>query len=85
MTVVTKYDPSAVCRAIELVDGQRNLSERLTASGNKVSQPAISNWVKGKAKPKLEFAMAIESITRGEVKAHEVRPDLASLFPTTIT
>ena len=68
---------AAVQRAVDLVGNQSRLAELITASGVKVSQPGVQRWVKGTSKPKLEYAIAIERVTNGKIKAIDVRPDLS--------
>lgn len=79
-TKVKSRQDSAIRRAIEVVSGQVNLSNLLRESGYPASQGTISKWLNGTNKPKMETAMAIEEITKGAVKASEVRKDLAVVF-----
>lgn len=79
-TKVKSSQDSAIRRAIEVVNGQVNLSALLRESGYPASQGTISKWLNGTNKPKMETAMAIEEITKGAVKASEVRKDLAGVF-----
>lgn len=79
-TKVKSSQDSAIRRAIEVVSGQVNLSNLLRESGYPASQGTISKWLNGTNKPKMETAMAIEEITKGAVKASEVRKDLAVVF-----
>lgn len=79
-TKVKSSQDSAIRRAIEAVSGQVNLSHLLREAGYPASQGTISKWLNGTNKPKMETAMAIEDITKGAVKASEVRKDLAAVF-----
>ncbi|OUE79109.1 MULTISPECIES: helix-turn-helix domain-containing protein [unclassified Citrobacter] len=64
-----------ICRALKIVGSQQRLAD---ACG--VSQPAVCKWLNGGAvSPK--HVMSIVKATNGEVKAHEIRPDLSDLFP----
>lgn len=71
---------AAVQRAIDIVGSQLMLSKMLTASGTKVSQPGVQRWATGSAKPRLEMAIAIEQLTKGKVKAIDIRPDLSAVL-----
>ena len=45
-----------------------------------VSQPAVHKWLNG-GSVSPEKVTAIVNATGGEIKAHEIRPDLPDLFP----
>lgn len=62
--------------AIEIAGSQKKLAE---ACG--VKQPTVWAWLHGKKKVSAQNAARIEKVTSGEVKAHDIRPDLPELFP----
>lgn len=63
-------------RAVEVVGSQKNLA---IACG--VSQAAVQKWLYGKSRVAPEHVVELVHATNGQVKAHEVRPDLPALFP----
>ncbi|MGV3346379.1 transcriptional regulator [Enterobacteriaceae bacterium LUAb1] len=62
--------------AIAIVGSQKKLGE---ACG--LTQQAVYKWLHGKAKVSPEHVESIVSATGGAVMAHQIRPDLPSLFP----
>lgn len=80
VTKVKSSHDSAIRRAIEAVNGQVNLSRLLRESGYPASQGTISKWLNGTNRPRMEMAIAIEDVTKGAVKASEVRKDLAAVL-----
>jgi DNA-binding transcriptional regulator YdaS (Cro superfamily) len=62
-------------RALKIVGSQKRLA---VICG--VSQPAVHKWLNG-GTVSPEKVTAIVSATGGEIKAHEIRPDLPDLFP----
>ncbi|MCS3430058.1 helix-turn-helix domain-containing protein [Klebsiella sp. BIGb0407] len=66
----------AIKNAIALLGSQQKLG---SACG--VSQQAVYKWLHNKAKVAPEQVVRVVAATNGEVKAHEIRPDLPSLFP----
>ncbi|MBK5075200.1 helix-turn-helix domain-containing protein [Budviciaceae bacterium CWB-B4] len=62
-------------KAVNLVGGQGKL-----ASMCGVTQPAVYKWLNG-GLVSPQRVNAIVQATKGEVKAHEIRPDLPHLFP----
>lgn len=61
--------------AIDIVGSQKKLGD---ACG--VSQQAVFKWLHNKAKVSPEHVNSIVDATKGEVKAHQIRPDLPFLF-----
>ena len=61
--------------AIDIVGSQKKLGE---ACG--VSQQAVFKWLHNKAKVSPEHVNSIVDATKGEIKAHQIRPDLPILF-----
>lgn len=57
-------------RAVEICGGQSGLARRAN-----VTQPAVAKWLKG-GKISAESAVAVELATRGQVRRHELRPDV---------
>ena len=62
-------------RVLKIVGSQKRLADECG-----VSQPAVHKWLKG-GLVSPEKVSAIVNATKGQVKAHEIRPDLPSLFP----
>ncbi len=62
-------------KALSIVGSQRKLADECG-----VSQPAVHKWLKG-GMVSPEKVTAIVNATGGRVQAHEIRPDLPSLFP----
>ena len=62
-------------RALKIVGSQKRLAEICG-----VSQPAVHKWLNG-GSVSAEKVTAIVNATGGEIKAHEIRPDLPDLFP----
>ncbi|EMM2471153.1 MULTISPECIES: transcriptional regulator [Klebsiella] len=62
-------------RALKIVGSQQRLADICG-----VSQPAVHKWLNG-GLVSPEKVKAIVSATGGQVKAHEIRPDLPDLFP----
>lgn len=62
-------------RALSIVGSQKKLAD---ACG--VSQPAVHKWLNG-GMVSPEKVKAIVNATQGNVKAHEIRPDLPEIFP----
>ncbi|HIC6752420.1 TPA: transcriptional regulator [Salmonella enterica subsp. enterica] len=62
-------------RALEIVGSQKRLADICG-----VSQPAVHKWLNG-GSVSPEKVTAIVKATGGEIKAHEIRPDLPDLFP----
>ena len=52
---------------------QEEFAKRLTPP---VSQGLVWQWLNGRTRVRPERARAIERITKGEVRAHELRPDV---------
>lgn len=63
--------------AIRLVGSQKKLGEACD-----VSQQAVYKWLHNKAKVSPEHVNSIVNATGGEIKAHQIRPDLPELFPS---
>ena len=61
--------------AIDIVGSQKKLGD---ACG--VSQQAVFKWLHNKAKVSPEHVNSIVDATNGEIKAHQIRPDLPILF-----
>lgn len=61
--------------AVEEAGGQAALAR---ACG--VSQPAVFRWLNGR-RVKADYVMSIVSAANGKVEAHQIRPDLPTLFP----
>lgn len=70
-----KYMNKVIQRALRIVGSQKRLAEICG-----VSQPAVHKWLNG-GSVSPEKVTAIVNATGGEVKAHEIRPDLPDLFP----
>jgi DNA-binding transcriptional regulator YdaS (Cro superfamily) len=66
----------AINKAISLLGSQKKLAECVG-----VSQPNVWCWLHNKKRVSPENVNAIVLATEGEVKAHEIRPDLPQLFP----
>lgn len=62
-------------RALDIVGSQKRLADICG-----VSQPAVHKWLNG-GSVSPEKVTAIVNATGGEIKAHEIRPDLPDLFP----
>lgn len=62
--------------AIGIVGSQKKLGE---ACG--VSQQAVYKWLHNKAKVSPEHVNSIVTATGEEIEAHQIRPDLPTLFP----
>lgn len=62
-------------RVLQIVGSQKRLADICD-----VSQPAVHKWLNGGA-VSPEKVNAIVKATNGEIKAHEIRPDLPELFP----
>lgn len=62
--------------AIAIVGTQKELAQ---ACG--VSQAAVQKWLHNKAKVAPQNVASLVEATQGQVKAHQIRPDLPSLFP----
>lgn len=62
--------------AIAIVGTQKELAK---ACG--VSQAAVQKWLHNKAKVAPQNVAPIVKATEGKVQAHQIRPDLPSLFP----
>lgn len=62
-------------RALNIVGSQQRLADICG-----VSQPAVHKWLNG-GLVSPEKVKAIVSATGGQVKSHEIRPDLPDLFP----
>lgn len=62
-------------KALSIVGSQKRLADECG-----VSQPAVHKWLKG-GLVSPEKVSAIVNATGGQVQAHEIRPDLPSLFP----
>lgn len=69
----------SIKKAIDVVGSQAALSR---ACG--VSQPAVFRWLNG-SRVKADYVMSIVRATNGQVKAYEIRPDLADIFPHPIS
>ncbi|WP_273839972.1 transcriptional regulator [Providencia rettgeri] len=65
----------AIKIAIKIMGTQKDLAE---ACG--VSQQAVHKWLNGKSKVHPKLVMLIVNLTKGAVKAYEIRPDLPELF-----
>lgn len=65
----------AIKTAIKIMGTQKDLAE---ACG--VSQQAVHKWLNGKSRVHPKFVMLIVNLTKGAVKAYEIRPDLPELF-----
>jgi len=59
---------------------QNDLTQKDFAEKIGVTQSAISQIIKGLSKPSAVTAWSIQEHTRGEVRARELRPDLAQIF-----
>lgn len=66
----------AIKTAISIVDSQKKLGDAC-----EVSQQAVYKWLHNKAKVSPEHVGSIVSATGGAIKAHQIRPDLPTLFP----
>ncbi|RKS87300.1 YdaS antitoxin of YdaST toxin-antitoxin system [Orbus hercynius] len=55
---------------------KRTGSQRAFAKICGVSQPAVSNWLKGKSKIGEDKAMLVEIALDGEITCEELRPDV---------
>jgi len=66
----------AIEKAISVAGSQKKLAVIVG-----VSQPNVWCWLHGKKKVSPEKVPAIVEATGGEVKAHQIRPDLPALFP----
>lgn len=64
--------------AINIVGSQKKLGDACA-----VSQQAVYKWLHNKAKVSPEHVGSIVTATGGEIKAHQIRPDLPGLFPRT--
>lgn len=62
--------------AIAIVGTQKELAQ---ACG--VSQAAVQKWLHNKAKVAPQNVASLVKATNGEIKAHQIRPDLPTLFP----
>lgn len=62
--------------AIGIVGSQKKLGDAC-----EVSQQAVYKWLHNKAKVSPEHVGSIVSATGGAIKAHQIRPDLPTLFP----
>lgn len=65
----------AIKTAIKIMGTQKDLAE---ACG--VSQQAVHKWLNGKSRVHPKLVMLIVNLTKGAVKAYEIRPDLPELF-----
>ncbi|MES4611394.1 helix-turn-helix domain-containing protein [Ewingella sp. CoE-038-23] len=63
-------------KAIQMVGSQKKLALRVG-----VSQPNVWCWLHNKKRVSPEKVPAIVEATDGQVKAHQIRPDLPELFP----
>lgn len=62
--------------AIAIVGTQKELAQ---ACG--VSQAAVQKWLHNKAKVAPQNVASLVRATNGQIKAHQIRPDLPTLFP----
>lgn len=67
---------TSIEKAISIAGGQTHLAQKVG-----VTQGAVWKWLNGIKKVSPVNVVAIVSATNGEVKAHEIRPDLPDLFP----
>lgn len=56
-------------------------SQKALGDACEVSQQAVYKWLHNKAKVSPEHVNSIVNATRGEIQAHQIRPDLPKLFP----
>lgn len=66
----------AIEKAINILGSQKKLAMKVG-----VSQPNVWSWLHRKKKVSPERVLKIVHATEGEVKAHQIRPDLPELFP----
>lgn len=61
----------AITKAVEILGGPAAASRALG-----VTPQAVSFWMSGHRTPSAETCLAIERMTRGQVKVEQVRPDI---------
>ncbi|WP_082981225.1 transcriptional regulator [Morganella psychrotolerans] len=62
-------------KAIDILGSQAALARSCG-----VTQPAVFRWLNGR-RVKADHVMSIVNATKGQVKPHQIRPDLPDLFP----
>lgn len=65
-----------IIKALKILGSQKKLAD---VCG--LSQPTVWRWANGKAKVTPNCVPLIVKATKGECKAHLLRPDLPNLFP----
>ncbi|HDU3553371.1 TPA: transcriptional regulator [Klebsiella quasipneumoniae subsp. similipneumoniae] len=67
----------AIEQAINVLGNQQKLAEAVG-----VKQSSVWRWLHNKKRVSPQNVVAIVNATNGLVKAHEIRPDLPTLFPS---
>jgi len=70
-----RYHIQAIKNAIETFDSPSKLAKAI-----KVSYSAVVNWQNGKSAPSFENCLKIQKATNGQVKAVDIRPEIADLL-----
>lgn len=73
-------ETEALRRAIEIAGSQQALAKKISATGIKVTQQAVSIWV-AEGKPSKLGAIGIEEALQGEINRSQLRPDIFSQNP----
>lgn len=68
---LSQYDINQIMKAIDIVGSASRLAIEL-----KVTVLTVYKWRDGKSVPSPESCLKIEKVTRGQVKARDIRPNL---------